>query len=88
MSFSQALDYIDSQVPEKHKAIFYESLDLTLLDPEVPEVPEPSPIQFASSDILRFDLGLEDMADFYDRVRKRIERKGEPVNSRFDYDEG
>lgn len=47
MNFQSALDTIVAQIPEELQGVFYESLDLTLLDPEVPGVPDPSPVVLA-----------------------------------------
>ena len=48
MNFNEALAAIESQLPAESVDVFYESLDLTLLDAKVPGVPAPAPLRFTS----------------------------------------
>jgi len=52
MTFQEAFACVDSQVPEAKKAEFYEALELTLLNREVPGVTPPNTVD------LRFDETL------------------------------
>lgn len=47
MGFQAALDVVVAQIPNDLHPIFYESLDLTLLDPSVPGVPDPAVVSLA-----------------------------------------
>ena len=47
MDFQSALDAVVAQIPAELQPVFYESLDLTLLDPSVPGVPDPAPVALA-----------------------------------------
>lgn len=57
MQFTDVLETIDSKIPEEHKPAFYESLERTLLNFEVPGVPEPAPLVWASrEDVAELEL--------------------------------
>lgn len=53
MNLEEALEAIEAQIPAPKQVEFYHSLEMTVLDPNVPEVPDPAPIQFASPDRVR-----------------------------------
>ena len=67
MNFDQALAVIEKQVPNEHKDSFWESLDLTLLNDKIPDVPEPSPISLADLDYFN-SLGLDYIRNDYRRI--------------------
>lgn len=69
MNFQQALDVIDSQLPACLKPAFYESLDLTLLDPAVPNVPDPAPIVWGDSNFLTTEWGNPELQAHVEQVK-------------------
>lgn len=52
MSFEQALEVVDAQIPEDKKQPFYEALEIILLDPNVPGVPAPKQLVFAEPEVV------------------------------------
>lgn len=50
MNFNECLESIVAQIPEEHRPIFYESLDLTMLDSGLEGIPDPSPLVLAEPD--------------------------------------
>lgn len=44
MKFDEALSAVAQQIPPELTSEFFESLDLTILSPSVPDVPEPKPV--------------------------------------------
>lgn len=74
-TFAEALALVDAQVPESLKDVFYQSLDLTVLDPEVPGVPEPAPLAFGSAKPLA-ELGLHSTADFFNTIKRQYTGEG------------
>jgi 5'-3' exonuclease len=72
MDLEQVLQTVDMQLPEKHRAAFYDSLGLTVLDPDVPGVPDPAPISFASPELLRA-LKFSAVAGRYFQVQRAYE---------------
>jgi len=84
MSFSQALDKIDSMIPDAKKDEFYTSLNATMLDPEVPGVPEPAPLRFTDEPILE-ELGFPTVQTYYDQVKLQYEdRATDSAPGKFD----
>ena len=77
MNFSEALEAIDHQLPEKHKDAFYESLDLTLLDSEVEGVPEPGKIQLLKPSGMRQLVGEDRVPPDYFRVYEDYQLDGD-----------
>lgn len=67
--FKTALELIEAQIPDELKSDFYKSLDLTLLDPEVPGVPMPAPLVFGSGDQLIDDFNLPGLHSFYQKIK-------------------
>lgn len=60
MSIEQALDAVTVQITEQDKlAQFYESLELTFLNSNVPGVPEPAPFDFELDDEVLETYGLQ-----------------------------
>lgn len=81
MPFSQALETIEALIPDDKRDAFYESLNATMLDPEVPEVPDPAPLVFTT------EPGIEDfgVSTFYHQVRRQYEdREADGTPGRFD----
>lgn len=68
MPFDQVVATIDAQIPEDLKPDFWSSLERTLLNTEVPGIPEPAPIVFADSSEVR-KLEIPGISQLYDRVR-------------------
>lgn len=50
MTLDEALETIVQQIPEDKLGAFYESLELTFLNSDVPDVPRPSPLTFPKLD--------------------------------------
>jgi len=64
-NFEEALDIVDSQIPSSLKPIFYESLDLTLLNPAIENVPYPKAIKLADQDtITSLDISAQIVGRF------------------------
>jgi len=74
MPFEQVVDAIDAQVPEELKPALWESLNRTLLNTDVPGVPEPGLIQLASPKDVA-SLGVPGIAGFYDDVWNAYNRR-------------
>jgi 5'-3' exonuclease len=68
MDLEQALEVVYAKLPVEHHAVFNESLELTILDPEVPGVPEPMPLVFASLVMVR-ELGMKELVGRFAQVR-------------------
>jgi len=64
MDFAKVLDFIDEKIPEPLKHDFYESLERTLLNFDVPGVPQPAQIKWASLEELE-ELGLPHINGVY-----------------------
>jgi len=47
--FSDVLKVIEAHIPEKHREVFYESLELTLLCPDAKNLPWPKAVKFDDS---------------------------------------
>lgn len=62
-SFKDALEIIVAQIPEELQPAFWASLDRTLLNRDVPGVPEPAPIVLEEPDVIE-SLGLP-IGDMY-----------------------
>jgi len=52
MDLEHVLEIIESQIPHDKLMEFRESLDLTILDPDVPGVPDPAPLAWAAVEAL------------------------------------
>jgi 5'-3' exonuclease len=90
LKFSEVLERIVRKIPEKHLDIFYESLDLTLLDPGVPDVPDPAPLVFGDAELVADELLMPDLSDVLLKLKTRYQRStngGVPISSDFDYSE-
>lgn len=73
MPFDVVLRLIEEQIPGDKLAEFQESLELTLLNSGVPDVPEPNPLILARvQDLSKY--GLEECEDFYARVAHQYGR--------------
>lgn len=62
------LDHIVSQIPEEQLHEFYSSLELTLLDTNVPGIPEPAPLTLDISNLDEY--GLEKLYPLFSRARR------------------
>jgi 5'-3' exonuclease len=71
MDFNEALAVVDRQIPNELKPVFYESLDLTLLDPAVPDIPEPAPLVWGNSQFLVDNYDLPGLQSYFERVRRQ-----------------
>lgn len=69
MHFQEALETVDRQIPEHLKREFYESLDMVLLNNEVPGVPNPAPLRLASIETAA-SLQLPGLVRFYETTYK------------------
>jgi 5'-3' exonuclease len=67
MNLDQAIDVVDASMSEAQKLEFYSALKVTMLNCDVPGIPDPAPLTFASPKILG-DLGLESIIGQYSRV--------------------
>lgn len=82
MRLGETIEAISTQLTSVGQSEFYTALDLTVLDPEVPEVPVPSPLRFMG------EPGLcdPDVRRFYRQVRlsylEREDRDRRPRGSR------
>lgn len=70
MPFEQALETIEAQIPDDKREEFYSSLEAILLDPNVPDVPEPSPLVYAKSDVVEA-LSMPEVALAYEYLARR-----------------
>ena len=70
MNFQAALDAIVLQIPEDLRDGFWRDLDLTLLNPFIPDVPQPALIKMAAIDVAE-GLELDGLMDFYRPVYAR-----------------
>ena len=64
MEFDTALQAVWDQIPDEHLKDFEETLEITLLDPHVPGVPEPSPIVMPEPAKLE-QVGLMRLLSYY-----------------------
>lgn len=69
MPFDVVLKAIEDQIPPDKLPEFYESLELTLLNSSVPDMPEPATLRFAPVGKL-ISLGLDECSDLYEKVRR------------------
>lgn len=67
MEFEAALSTIVSQIPENKQEEFFEALDLTLLDCDIPGVPSPVEPKWCKVDSLA-DYGLNELRNHYSMV--------------------
>lgn len=67
MPFDVVLKLIEDQIPPDKLPEFHESLELTLLNSGVPNVPEPSPLKLAPEGVL-IEYDLEDCAGLYTKI--------------------
>jgi 5'-3' exonuclease len=67
MSFVEALDAIERQVPDCHLEAFYDSLGRTLLDRTLKGLPEPAPLVLMPLE-QAFDIGIEGIEDAWARM--------------------
>lgn len=67
MAFEEALNTIESQIPERLRPSFYESLALTLLNVSIEGVPAPSPIKLCEMDAL-YELGFGSLEPTWNRL--------------------
>lgn len=84
MDFEEAYQAILKQIPEDRQNEFFESLERTLLDLNVPGVPEPSPLILARPEDFE-ELGLPELNLDYDRlynVYSRVTSSGSGSNRR------
>jgi 5'-3' exonuclease len=78
MNLDEALQVIVKQIPESLLPVFYESLDLTVLDPDVPGVPSPLEVSFASVALVKA-LGFPMLTGRYVQVKRAYEISEESV---------
>jgi len=64
LDFQSSLELIADQIPPEHQDAFWESLDRTLLDNEISDMPDPATIQFASQSKVD-NLDLPGVGDAY-----------------------
>jgi 5'-3' exonuclease len=67
MTFQQALDAIERQIPDEHLEAFYSSLERTLLDVGLSGLPEPAPLKLATVEEM-MDCGVTGLEDSYIRM--------------------
>jgi DNA polymerase-1 len=67
MTFVEALDAIERQIPDEHIEVFYASLERTLLDPTLTGLPEPAPLKLMSIEEM-LDLNIFGIDDAYMRM--------------------
>jgi 5'-3' exonuclease len=72
MDLEHALEVIEAQIPHDKLMEFRESLDLTVLDPDVPDVPDPAPLKFAPLEVLH-QHHLREAVGTYLQVRQAYE---------------
>ena len=66
-NFEKTYGYICGQIPAHHMADFLDSFERTLLDTEVPDVPEPGEIKLAKAEVFA-ELRLPGLLQAYDRI--------------------
>ncbi len=71
MDFNQALTVVERQIPDHLKSVFYESLDLTLLDPGVPDVPSPAPLIWGNGNFLTENYDLPGLQSYFERIKRQ-----------------
>jgi DNA polymerase-1 len=79
MGFDDALSVIERQIPDELLPVFYESLNLTMLNRQVPDVPEPNPIKTTTMEKLE-EGGLQDVERLYARALKIDEAEDTRLN--------
>ena len=67
MDFGSVVQAIDAKIPEEHKAAFYESLERTLLNSDVPDMPEPAPLVLVDPKEV-VEMGLSSLQGAYREV--------------------
>jgi DNA polymerase-1 len=67
MSFVEALDAIERQIPDCHLQAFYDSLERTLLDMTIPGLPEPAPLKLIEIEDM-LEIGVDGIDDAYMRM--------------------
>lgn len=72
MDLEHALEVVEAQIPMDKLVEFRESLNLTILDPDVPGVPDPAPLKFAPIEVLH-KHGLREALGAYMQVRQAYE---------------
>jgi 5'-3' exonuclease len=77
MNFGQALDAVVAQMSEQQQASFMHDLDLTLLNSDIPNVPEPAPITAAPLEVVE-ELKLPELMNFYRPFYHRYARRASP----------
>jgi len=84
MDFNEALTVIERQIPDELKPVFYESLDLTLLDPDVPDVPQPSSLVWGNGQFLVEQYDLPGLQSYFERIKRQYVHDASAVQ---DYNE-
>lgn len=67
MNFDETLDTVVAQIPEDKLGEFYESLDLTLLNCDIRDLPHPSPVDWCKPEMLKAQ-GLDELVGHYTQV--------------------
>lgn len=67
MSFMEALEAVERQIPDCHLQAFYDSLDRTLLDMTLEGLPEPAPLKLVTVEEM-MDCGVTGIEDAYIRM--------------------
>lgn len=69
MDLEHVLEVVEAQIPHDKLLEFRESLELTILDPNVPDVPDPLPLNFASMEDAQ-GLGLAGVMGRFSQVKR------------------
>lgn len=72
MSFAEALQAVEAQIPLKHLDGFYEDLGRTLLNPDIPGVPPPAPLDLADPKVVR-SMDMIELWHYYGPVFRAYE---------------
>jgi 5'-3' exonuclease len=86
MSFEEALEAVVSQIPQKHLNDFYSSLERTLLDPTLNDMPEPAPLKLATVEEM-LDCGVTGIEDAYIRMYSSYTGRRAPARVAMGMDE-
>jgi 5'-3' exonuclease len=86
MSFVEALDAIERQVPDEHLEAFYSSLGRTLLDRTLEGLPEPAPLQLLPVEEA-INIGIDGFDDAYMRMYSSYSGRRAPAGVKVGMDE-
>jgi DNA polymerase-1 len=86
MNFEEALEAVVGQIPEKHLEDFYSSLERTLLDPTLEDLPEPAPLKLCTVEEM-LDCGVTGIEDAYIRMYSSYTGRRAPARVAMGMDE-